>query len=316
MPLLADGLLLTSQEKARAYFAVQAAAGTAWWVAVFVSADVRRWTLGDWSPGLLVVPDGVLFVGASAVTAWRAHRVLGGVVAVWTTTVTAVLSAYALSERVAGWGAVLMVVATIATWAATLTLWSGRLPLRWFFVGPFAFRVAQQRSRGRHLLRSLVQLVVFWSIFFLLVPYALATLEQRLRIGWPALDHPIAHWSGAIAFVVASGLGLWSCVSMALQGEGTPLPAETARNLVVVGPYRFVRNPMAVAGGIQTAGIGLWLGSWTTVVVAGAGALIWNTLIRPDEEADLAARFGAAYQAYRARVRCWIPTPPTTGSAR
>lgn len=73
---------------------------------------------------------------------------------------------------------------------------------------------------------------------------------------------------------------------------------------------------MAVAGGIQTAGIGLWLGSWTTEVVAAAGALIWNTLIRPDEEADLAARFGAAYQAYRARFRCWIPTPPTTGCAR
>ena len=58
-------------------------------------------------------------------------------------------------------------------------------------------------------------------------------------------------------------------MTMALIGEGTPLPAETARKLVVAGPYRYVRNPMAVAGVIQTASIGLLFGSWMVVVLAG-----------------------------------------------
>jgi protein-S-isoprenylcysteine O-methyltransferase Ste14 len=35
-----------------------------------------------------------------------------------------------------------------------------------------------------------------------------------------------------------------------------------ANRLVVVGPYRIVRNPMAVAGALQTIGVGLWVGSW------------------------------------------------------
>lgn len=60
---------------ARSYLAVQAVAGAAWWIAVFASDDVRRWTLGGWPPGLLVGPDLVLFVGGSAVGAARDVKV-------------------------------------------------------------------------------------------------------------------------------------------------------------------------------------------------------------------------------------------------
>ena len=200
-----------------------------------------------------------------------------------------------------------MVLATVGTLAATLTLWSGRLPVQWFFLGPFTFRVARDRSRGGHLRHSLMQLVFFWGTFLILLPLVLSSVERRLRLEWSPLQRSGFAWAGPIVFVVASAFGLWSCVSMALVGEGTPLPAATARNLVVVGPYRFVRNPMAVAGALQTVGVGLWRGSWIVIVSSITGALIWNTFIRPEEEADLAARFGDDYDAYRAMVRCWIP---------
>ena len=82
----------------------------------------------------------------------------------------------------------------------------------------------------------------------------------------------------------------------------------------MAGSYRFVRNPMAVAGALQTIGVGLILGSWVVVVIAVAGAVAWNVGIRPGEEADLADRFGAAYDRYRSQVRCWIPSRPRAGS--
>lgn len=280
-------------------------------MAVFASAEVRRRTLGTWDPGVLVVPDLVLFVGASAGAAITADRRLAAVAATWTAAVAVALGAYGLLERAAGWGVVLMAAATVGTVAAAATLWSGAVPMRWFFIGPFTFRPAAARSRAQHLRRSLVQLVVFWSLFFLVVPFVVSAAEQRLRVTWPALEQPWLVVLGATTFVLASGLGLWSCCTMALRGEGTPLPAETARRLVVAGPYRSVRNPMAVAGALQTAGVGLWLGSWIVVALAGAGAVTWNQLIRPHEEADLHRRFGTDYEAYRARVRCWIPTLPS-----
>ncbi|CAN5541284.1 isoprenylcysteine carboxylmethyltransferase family protein [soil metagenome] len=305
---------VTAVRLARGYLGGQAVAGAIWWVAVFASDDVARWTLGRWEPALLVGPDLLLFVGASAVAAITASRWAALVAAVWTTSMTVVLTVYGLVERVAGAGVVLMAVATLATLAAAATIWFGRLPTGWFFVGPFTFRIAAEASGTRHLIASLVQLVIFWTTFFVVIPLALAAIEDRLGLDWPALGRQGVQVVGIVVFVVASGLGLWSCVTMALIGHGTPLPADTARDLVVAGPYRSVRNPMAVAGVLQVSAVGLWIGSWLVIVIAVAGAAAWNQLIRPVEEADLAARFGDSYRQYVAHVRCWFPTRPWRGA--
>jgi protein-S-isoprenylcysteine O-methyltransferase Ste14 len=302
--------VLTSPSLARCYFGAQAIAGAAWWIAVFASDDVQRWTLGGWDHQLLVVPDLLLFVGASALAAVTASRSWAAVASLWTVAVTAALVISGLAGQEAGWGAVAMVIASVGTLVATSVLWLGGLPAHWFFVGPFAFRVAEDRPGAHHLRRSLVQLVVFWSTFFLVVPAVLVAVERRLQLTAPGLGHQAVAAAGWCTFLGASAIGLWSCVTMALQGHGTPLPSETARDLVVAGPYRFVRNPMAVAGALQTIGVGLIFGSWTVVAIALGGAVAWNVVIRPGEEADLAARFGAPYEAYRARVRCWVPTAP------
>ena len=68
----------------------------------------------------------------------------------------------------------------------------------------------------------------------------LSWVETRWRIGWPPLRDGFWTWTGVLVFSGASAFGLWSCLSMAVRGEGTPLPASTARNLVAVGPYRCV----------------------------------------------------------------------------
>ena len=301
---------------ARAYFGLQAVGGAAWWVAVFASQDVQRWTLGEWDPAVVVAPDLVLFVGASALAALWGSRAAALVAAVWTTAVTVALGLYGLAEQEAGWGVVLMSIAAVCTLAATATMWFGFLPTGWFFAGPFSFQVADEASDGHHLRRSLGQLVVFWTSFFVLIPLVVVVVEQRLDLTWNALDQPGVGLAGASIFLVGSAIGLWSCVTMATRGKGTPLPAEAARELVVIGPYRFIRNPMAVGGLLQTVGVGLMIGSWIVILMAVAGALVWNHLIRPTEEADLAERFGAPYRRYTEHVRCWVPTRPNPKALR
>jgi protein-S-isoprenylcysteine O-methyltransferase Ste14 len=295
---------------ARAWFALQAIAGAAWWVAVLASDEVRARTLGTWSPAILVVPDLVLFVVAAALAAATGHRIAAAMSATWTVAVTAALGATAVATGRAGVGAALMVIASLGAVPAALVLWFGRMPTAWFFVGPFAFREAEERTPSQHLRRSLAQLVVFWSTFLLGLPALLAWAEGRADLRWALLDAPAWRAIGAGTFLVASAVGLWSCRSMAIVGHGTPLPAETARRLVVVGPYRWVRNPMAVAGAFQTAGVGLWLGSWTVLVAAVAGCVVWDSWIRPTEEADLLERFGDPYARYAETVRCWWPRRP------
>ncbi|MFK7789074.1 MAG: isoprenylcysteine carboxylmethyltransferase family protein, partial [Phycisphaeraceae bacterium] len=77
--------------------------------------------------------------------------------------------------------------------------------------------------------------------------------------------------------------------------------------LVVSGPYRYVRNPMALAGIVQGLAVGLMMGSWLVLAYAMSGGVIWHVMVRPIEEADLLKRFGDPYKQYKASLRCWWP---------
>jgi protein-S-isoprenylcysteine O-methyltransferase Ste14 len=288
----------------RRYFAVQALGGAAWWIAVAISPVVKSATLGSLDAVAVAVLDIPLFVVASALAA-AGLRAAAWVAAGWTLVVALALAIYATVTTEAGWGVIVMAAAAVASVAALCLVVLGRVPTAWVISGPFAFRPALPRTNSLgHLASTFGQIVVFWGFFLAVVPAALRFLEGR----W-GLDVPVPGiWVVGLGLLVAaSALGLWSGVTMSVVGRGTPLPAAMANNLVVAGPYRFIRNPMAVAGFLQGAAVGLLLSSWTVVVYGLLGALLWNYAIRPHEEADLERRFGDDYHRYRAAVRCWVP---------
>ncbi|NNV09053.1 isoprenylcysteine carboxylmethyltransferase family protein, partial [Geobacillus sp. MMMUD3] len=147
------------------------------------------------------------------------------------------------------------------------------------------------------------QLVCFWGVFLVILPWIIKSLEERwqLDVKFPFL----VVLAGFALLVLASALGIWSAVTMARYGGGTPLPSAMPNRLVDDGPYRFFRNPMAVAGVVQGVAIGMFIESWLVIVYAIAGSLLWNWMIRPHEEADLRQRFGADFDDYSAEVACW-----------
>ena len=170
------------------------------------------------------------------------------------------------------------------------------------------FRVARPASTARHVATTAAQIVAFWSTFLWFLPAAVQHVGERL--GEPSFALPSLRWLGPVLFALASALGLTSAWWMSTRGRGTPLPLATAREFVVTGPYRFVRNPMALAGIAQGVAVGLWRDSPCVVLYAIAGGLVWHFVARPPEEADLVARFGEPYLAYRRRVALWLPQLP------
>lgn len=292
----------------RAYFAAQALAGALWWVGVFTLPRIREVTLGGLDPVLVAALDIPLFVIASGVAS-AAVRPAAWVTTVWTVCVTAAMALYATVTAEAGWGALLMLASAAGSVIAAVLLQTGKLPTERILFGPFAFRLAAPASAARNAARTGLQIVVLWGLALGVVPLVIAAVEQRWQVsfvlpgGWAGG----VRIAGLVVFLAASALGLWSAASMSTRGEGTPLPSAMARQLVMSGPYRLVRNPMAIAGVAQGLAVGLMLNSWLVVVYALCGSLLWNWVIRPLEEADLSARFGAAFEEYRARVACWIP---------
>ena len=162
-------------------------------------------------------------------------------------------------------------------------------------------RAAKPASFRWNYAKTLGQTALFWGFFLVVLPAVVAALEHR--VGLPQFAR--LRWLGAAIFIAFGALGLRSGYVMSRAGEGTPLPVDAPRRLVVVGPYRYVRNPMAIAGLTQGLAASLWLGSPAVVAYVLAGAVLWNTIIRPVEEADLHTRFGPAFEHYRSAVRCW-----------
>lgn len=170
------------------------------------------------------------------------------------------------------------------------------------------FREAADASPATNLAKTAVQIVVVWGFGLVLVPLVLHEIED-------ALGADGVHWPGRRAVGTAllaggSALGLWSAWLMAVQGRGTPVPFAAARRLVANGPYRVVRNPMAISAVVQLLGVAALLGSPAVVALAVGAGLFWNAVMRPSEEAFLLQQFGDEYEDYCRRVRCWLPTFP------
>lgn len=176
------------------------------------------------------------------------------------------------------------------------------------------FRPAREHPTWRHALHTLLQVVAFWGCCLGLLPAAIEAGERAL--GWPPMACPAGAWLGPLLFASAGALGLWSAAVLVWRGGGTPLPLASARRFVVSGPYRWLRNPMALAGIVQGVAVGLWRDRASIVVYTIAGAVVWHTFARPAEERDLAARFGAAFARYRQEVPLWLPWRAPTPAER
>ncbi|MFR8207184.1 MAG: methyltransferase family protein [Alphaproteobacteria bacterium] len=80
-----------------------------------------------------------------------------------------------------------------------------------------------------------------------------------------------------------------------------------SRKLVTEGPYRFVRNPMALGTGAILAGEALYFGSWYIFIWALVVIEVMSYYITHVEEYKLANKFGQSYINYKLDVGKWWP---------
>lgn len=147
-----------------------------------------------------------------------------------------------------------------------------------------------------------------WLVFLGIGPISARFIESKLlSFGWPMprfqvpLSLPVSLF--CLGWLVAGR----SAQVLVCHGQGTPLPLDATNKLVVRGPYRRVRNPMAASSLLQGVAVGLGLGSPLALLYVACGVLLWNFGARPWEEADMEARFGDEFRRYKRAVRCWLP---------
>lgn len=114
------------------------------------------------------------------------------------------------------------------------------------------------------------------------------------RLVWPAL---LVGLAGVV-------LILWS--ALWFRRKATPImPRETAKALIVEGPFRVNRNPIYTGMALILAGFALWFGALSAWLPVVAFPLIITRRFILGEEAGLRASFPGEAEAYLKATRRW-----------
>jgi protein-S-isoprenylcysteine O-methyltransferase Ste14 len=99
---------------------------------------------------------------------------------------------------------------------------------------------------------------------------------------------------------------LWCVRVFYVSGKGTLAPWAPPRTLVVVGLYRYSRNPMYVCVLVVLLGWAVSFGSVGLFAYALVVASAFHLRVVFGEEPWLGRTHGAAWQQYARRVRRWF----------
>ena len=147
---------------------------------------------------------------------------------------------------------------------------------------------------GRSFLQALFAFLALPGMVAFVIPWLLGPRDAHVNaVGVPIL-------------IVGIILLLWCVRDFYVAGRGTLAPWAPPKRLVIVGLYRFSRNPMYIA-------VLLVLCRWATVfssralwMYAAFIALAFHLRVVFGEEPWLASTHGAEWSAYRERVPRWL----------
>jgi protein-S-isoprenylcysteine O-methyltransferase Ste14 len=112
-------------------------------------------------------------------------------------------------------------------------------------------------------------------------------------------------WTGAAITAAALGFSAWARVHLGRNWSGT-VTVKQDHELILTGPYAFVRHPIYTGVLFGFVGTALAVGQWRGVLaVAIVLAAFWRKLRL--EERWMSETFGEDYRRYRARTRALIP---------
>lgn len=111
---------------------------------------------------------------------------------------------------------------------------------------------------------------------------------------------------GLLCLALAALISGWVTLVFRQQGKGTPLPSAPPAELVLGGPFQWVRHPMYIAFMLVFYGVGRLLGLRSTLPLLALFSFYLRDHARGEEEV-LLERYGTAYRAYQERVPSGLP---------
>jgi protein-S-isoprenylcysteine O-methyltransferase Ste14 len=151
---------------------------------------------------------------------------------------------------------------------------------------------------------------LFWRalVAFLVLPGLFAFAIPLLWLAPRSLDRSF-NALGAVPLALGVFLLLWTVRDFYVAGRGTLAPWSPPQELVVVGLYRFSRNPMYIAVLLVLFGWAIGFQSALLATYAVAVGIAFHLRVVLAEEPWLARTHGAKWERYKEQVPRWLGLP-------
>jgi protein-S-isoprenylcysteine O-methyltransferase Ste14 len=142
-------------------------------------------------------------------------------------------------------------------------------------------------------IRALFAFLVLPGVAAIMVPAVLGGFDPWRASGF---------WQGSAVMLLGAVLLLCCVRDFYISGKGTLAPWDPPKRLVVVGLYRYVRNPMYVGVLTLVAGWAIVFASPLLVIYALFLAISFHIQVIVQEEPWLRSQFGNDWSTYCANV--------------
>lgn len=123
---------------------------------------------------------------------------------------------------------------------------------------------------------------------------------------WSTTDLELAQPFGLVPLAVGVMALLWCVRDFYVSGRGTLAPWAPPERLVVVGLYRYSRNPMYVAVALVLLGWAVCFNSTGLLAYALIVVVAFHLRVVFGEEPWLARTHGSEWEQYASRVPRWL----------
>jgi protein-S-isoprenylcysteine O-methyltransferase Ste14 len=126
-------------------------------------------------------------------------------------------------------------------------------------------------------------------------------------MAWASFDAPDwLRWTGVGLGIAVIAAVRWVLGNLGRNVSETVL-TKAGQELVMSGPYRWIRHPLYTTGIGLFLSIGLIAANWFILLFAAIALVAVRLGIIPREERELVARFGLDYETYRDRTGAMWP---------
>lgn len=155
--------------------------------------------------------------------------------------------------------------------------------------------------------RAFLHVLAAGGVFLFLIPEVVFAVRPGRR--WDALLFQPA-WLRNLelqAIALLGIVGVSAVQEFAQRGNGTPIPYDPPKRLVISGLYRYISNPMQLSCALVMTAWGCLLRNpW--LAAAGIMPFLYSLgLAAWDESEDMRVRFGKPWDEYRHNVKAWRP---------